>query len=262
MAWIGLYRPTEDEMAAVAAEFGLHSLAVEDAISAHQRPKLERYDDILFTVLRPARYLDATETVEFGELHVFTGEELRRHRPARRNRRGGTGAAETGAAPRPPVPRPGGCALRPDGPGGGRLRPRRGGAGERHRRDRGPAVQRRLHGLAADLRAGPRGHPVPARHPPAPGHDAAAPARLREVPGQLRAPAQPPRRRGPRGAADLPRRFLPGPPAERPHPRRHTDGQPAERGQRRAERAGQENLVLGGHLLRPVNCRRHLRHEL
>lgn len=76
MAWIGLYRPTEAEMAAVAAEFGLHRLAVEDAISAHQRPKLERYDDNLFTVLRPARYLDATETVEFGELHVFTGENF------------------------------------------------------------------------------------------------------------------------------------------------------------------------------------------
>ena len=87
MAWIGLYRPTHEEMAAVAAEFGLHGLAVEDAISAHQRPKLERYDDNLFTVLRPARYLDETETVEFGELHVFTGQELRGHRPARRDRR-------------------------------------------------------------------------------------------------------------------------------------------------------------------------------
>ena len=74
MAWIGLYRPTATEMAAVAAEFGLHDLAVEDAISAHQRPKLERYPDHLFTVLRPARYLDATETVEFGELHIFTGK--------------------------------------------------------------------------------------------------------------------------------------------------------------------------------------------
>ncbi|SDL54315.1 magnesium/cobalt transporter CorA [Arthrobacter sp. ok362] len=76
MAWIGLYRPTPDEMAAVAAEFGLHGLAVEDAISAHQRPKLERYDDNLFTVLRPARYLDQTETVEFGELHIFTGRNF------------------------------------------------------------------------------------------------------------------------------------------------------------------------------------------
>lgn len=73
MAWIGLYRPTKEEMASVAAEFGLHELAVEDAVSAHQRPKLERYDHSLFTVLRPARYLDETETVEFGELHVFTG---------------------------------------------------------------------------------------------------------------------------------------------------------------------------------------------
>lgn len=49
---------------------------MEDAISAHQRPKLERYDDNLFTVLRPARYLDETETVEFGELHVFTGRHF------------------------------------------------------------------------------------------------------------------------------------------------------------------------------------------
>jgi magnesium transporter len=76
MAWIGLYRPTQDEMAAVAKEFELHALAVEDAISAHQRPKLERYADVLFTVLRPARYLDDTETVEFGELHIFTGKDF------------------------------------------------------------------------------------------------------------------------------------------------------------------------------------------
>jgi magnesium transporter len=76
MAWIGLYRPTETEMAAVAAEFGLHGLAVEDAISAHQRPKLERYGDNLFTVLRPARYIDESETVEFGELHIFTGKNF------------------------------------------------------------------------------------------------------------------------------------------------------------------------------------------
>ena len=73
MAWIGLYRPSQDEMAQVAHEFNLHDLAVEDAIHAHQRPKMERYDEMLFTVLRPARYVDETETVEFGELHVFTG---------------------------------------------------------------------------------------------------------------------------------------------------------------------------------------------
>jgi magnesium transporter len=49
-------------------------LAVEDALEAHQRPKLERYDGTLFVVLRPARYIDKTETVEFGEVHVFVGE--------------------------------------------------------------------------------------------------------------------------------------------------------------------------------------------
>lgn len=76
MAWIGLFRPTEEEISQVAREFSLHPLAVEDALSGHQRSKLERYGDILFAVLRPARYLDATETVEFGELHVFVGPDF------------------------------------------------------------------------------------------------------------------------------------------------------------------------------------------
>ena len=73
MAWIGLYRPAEAQLLAVADEFGLHELAVEDAIVAHQRPKLERYGDTLFAVLRPARYLDDVEEVEFGEIHLFVG---------------------------------------------------------------------------------------------------------------------------------------------------------------------------------------------
>jgi magnesium transporter len=76
MAWIGLYRPDVSEIRSVAREFDLHPLAVEDAISAHQRAKLERYGTTLFTVLRPARYLDDTERVEFGELHVFTGKDF------------------------------------------------------------------------------------------------------------------------------------------------------------------------------------------
>jgi CorA-like Mg2+ transporter protein len=76
MAWIGLYRPAESQILAVAEEFGLHELAVEDAIVAHQRPKLERYGDTLFVVLRPARYLDAAEEVDFGELHVFLGPDF------------------------------------------------------------------------------------------------------------------------------------------------------------------------------------------
>ena len=73
MAWIGLYRPSERELLAVAEQFGLHELAVEDAIVAHQRPKLERYGETLFVVLRAARYVDESEQVEFGELHVFIG---------------------------------------------------------------------------------------------------------------------------------------------------------------------------------------------
>jgi magnesium transporter len=73
MAWIGLYRPEEGEVESLASEFELHPLAVEDAIHAHQRPKIERYDDTLFVVLRPARYLDETEEVEFGEVHIFAG---------------------------------------------------------------------------------------------------------------------------------------------------------------------------------------------
>jgi magnesium transporter len=76
VAWIGLYEPTEEELSSVAEEFGLHPLAVEDAIKAHQRPKLERYDGTLFVVLRPARYIDETETLEFGEIHVFVGEDF------------------------------------------------------------------------------------------------------------------------------------------------------------------------------------------
>ncbi|MDO8382587.1 MULTISPECIES: magnesium/cobalt transporter CorA [Microbacterium] len=76
MAWIGLFRPTQDEIRQVAEEFSLHPLAVEDALTGHQRAKLERYGDILFAVLRPARYLDATETVEFGELHIFVGPDF------------------------------------------------------------------------------------------------------------------------------------------------------------------------------------------
>nr|WP_246069925.1 magnesium/cobalt transporter CorA [Humibacillus xanthopallidus] len=76
VGWIGLYRPNQDELAALAAEFDLHELAVEDAIVAHQRPKLERYGDTLFVVLRAARYLDESEEVEFGEVHLFVGSDF------------------------------------------------------------------------------------------------------------------------------------------------------------------------------------------
>ena len=73
IAWLGLYEPSADEFESVAREFHLHELAVEDAVKAHQRPKLERYGDTRFIVLRPARYIDKTETVVFGEVEIFVG---------------------------------------------------------------------------------------------------------------------------------------------------------------------------------------------
>lgn len=76
MSWIGLYRPSEEEIREVADEFGIHALVVEDALGGHQRSKLERYGDVLFMVLRPARYLDDTEEVEFGEVHVVVGPDF------------------------------------------------------------------------------------------------------------------------------------------------------------------------------------------
>ncbi|HKA83273.1 MAG TPA: magnesium and cobalt transport protein CorA [Acidimicrobiales bacterium] len=75
-AWIGLYEPEEEEFDAVAREFHLHPLAVEDAVHAHQRPKLEHYGDCLFLVLRTARYNDEDEAVEFSEILLFAGDRF------------------------------------------------------------------------------------------------------------------------------------------------------------------------------------------
>jgi magnesium transporter len=77
--WLGLYEPTEEEFEAVRGAFNLHELAVEDAVKAHQRPKLEVYDDSLFLVLKTARYLDAAEMVDFGEILIFVGEHFLVH---------------------------------------------------------------------------------------------------------------------------------------------------------------------------------------
>ena len=74
--WNGLLNPSADEIAAVAEEFGLHALAVEDTISAHQRPKLEQYGDVTFVVLRPARYVDPQDVVDIGEVHLFLGQDF------------------------------------------------------------------------------------------------------------------------------------------------------------------------------------------
>jgi magnesium transporter len=74
--WIGLYEPTEEEFDSLRREFELHPLAVEDAIHAHQRPKLEVYDDMVFLVLKTARYVDPTEVIELGEVLVFLGDDF------------------------------------------------------------------------------------------------------------------------------------------------------------------------------------------
>ena len=71
--WIGLQNPTEEELTTVARQFELPPLAVEDAIKAHQRPKLESYGDIVFAVLKPVRYVDRHEVVDVAEVAVFLG---------------------------------------------------------------------------------------------------------------------------------------------------------------------------------------------
>ncbi len=71
--WIGLFEPTEDEFESIRREFELHPLAVEDAIHAHERPKLEVFGDMVFIVLKTARYVDPTEVIKLGEILVFLG---------------------------------------------------------------------------------------------------------------------------------------------------------------------------------------------
>jgi magnesium transporter len=73
MAWISLDGPLTNDIRAIEDEFAIHELPIADAISAHQRPKLEQYNDVLFVVLRPARYTAADANVVIGELHVFVG---------------------------------------------------------------------------------------------------------------------------------------------------------------------------------------------
>jgi magnesium transporter len=76
VAWIDLYKPTQEEFESVAQELELPTRVVEDAIKAQQRPKLVRYGDSLFVVLKTARYLDEPEKVEFSEVHVLVGKDF------------------------------------------------------------------------------------------------------------------------------------------------------------------------------------------
>jgi magnesium transporter len=74
--WIGLHEPSEKEFAHVTREFALHPLAVEDSLKAHQRPKLEVYDDSLFLVLKPVVYEPESDAVSSGEVMVFLGDSF------------------------------------------------------------------------------------------------------------------------------------------------------------------------------------------
>ncbi|CAN5469335.1 magnesium/cobalt transporter CorA [soil metagenome] len=74
--WVGLYQPSQSELADVAAAFGLHKLAVEDAFKAHQRPKVETYDGSLFLILKTLWYVDEDDAVETGEISLFVGDDF------------------------------------------------------------------------------------------------------------------------------------------------------------------------------------------
>lgn len=74
--WLGLYMPSHAEFQDVARAFDLHPLAVEDAVVAHQRPKLERYDETLFMVLKTLWYVEADDAVETGEVNIFLGRDF------------------------------------------------------------------------------------------------------------------------------------------------------------------------------------------
>lgn len=71
--WIGLFEPSEELLEKVQNQFGLHDLAIEDAHGAHQRPKLELYENSLFVVLRTAHLAGTPHQLEFGETHIFVG---------------------------------------------------------------------------------------------------------------------------------------------------------------------------------------------
>jgi magnesium transporter len=80
--WLGLHEPTEREFAGIAELFDLHPLAVEDAVHAHQRPKVERYGETLFAVFKTVCYVDhaeltaTSEVVDTGEIMVFVGRDF------------------------------------------------------------------------------------------------------------------------------------------------------------------------------------------
>ena len=74
--WLGVHEPSAEEFEAIAREFDLHELAVEDAVKAHQRPKVELYDETLFVVVKTATYVDSEEVIEIGEVMLFVNPRV------------------------------------------------------------------------------------------------------------------------------------------------------------------------------------------
>jgi magnesium transporter len=74
--WIGLHEPMADELEKVAKEFDLHPLAIEDAVKAHQRPKVEQFDDSTFVVLKTVRYDEASQQIDLGDVMLFLGDSF------------------------------------------------------------------------------------------------------------------------------------------------------------------------------------------
>ena len=206
----------EAELDAIAARYGLHPLAVEDAVYAHQRPKLEHYDDALFMVLKTATYVEheqltaTSEVVDTGEVMVFLGAALRDHRAARGARRAGRAAPPAGGAARPAVPGPVRRPLR-------RRRPRRRHLRRGRRRRRGG--RRRARGLGLQPRAHRRHRPAL----PAQARADVAAQGGRPAGGAAAEAGRAADRRRPRGdALLLPRRAGPRHPRARPGRRRWT----------------------------------------
>ena len=252
--WIGFHEPTEQDLRMLQAQFGLHELAVEDALSAHQVPKLEVYGDSLFVVLRTAQ-LDHGKVV-FGETCIFVGAGLHHQRPP-----GRLAVLPAGAAALRGLAQAADARRRLRAARAARLRRRQlhaggGGGGRGGRRDRGAAAPgpARPCRHRADLRAAARaGAAAPGGSTDGRGLLAAAPRRA-AVHGQEHAALLQGRAR-PRGAG------------QRDHRR------PARGAELRLRGRASPGIGPAGRRLAPVRrlgrdpggadrARRHLRHEL
>src|SRR5215204_5334610 len=167
-AWINLREPSIEEFVSVAGELGLDELAVEEAIEPDQRPKIERYGERLFVVLRSARYVEGAQRVQFGGGTRLCGTGLHHHGPVRRSSYLECTPREGGRRARSAPARTEYGSLRDHEPDRRRLRCGDRRARERSGQCRGGGVGRQHRGLEPGARSLPRGDPLP------PGDEAAS----------------------------------------------------------------------------------------